>query len=147
MPVFTLEPSQSAALADTLLHALREVRDLVSRPPDVGTLERVAGILRGAKAALDEAVKVPDSRSPDTETGISRQGITLAVEESIAMLAHLKVAIGVHLTRGEPLAVQPVRAFVSTSMIIGSLLATPTLNPRLEVGGVEHHAADPFPDA
>ncbi len=147
MPVFTLEPARSAALADALLHSLREVRDLVSRPPEIGTLERVADILRGARAALDEAVTVPDSRTPGKETGISRQGISMTVDECIALLANLKVAIGLHLTRGEPLSVQPVRVFVSTSVIIGSLLATPTLDPRLEVGDVEHHAADPFPGA
>ncbi|HSD12863.1 MAG TPA: hypothetical protein VLC10_04855 [Patescibacteria group bacterium] len=147
MPVFTLEPAQSVALADSLLHSLREVRDLVSQPPDIGTLERVADILRGAKAALDEAVKVPDSRSPDRETGISRQGIIMTVEEAIALLARLKVALGMHLAKGEPLSAEPVRVFVSASVIIGSLLATPTLNPRLEVGDVEHHAADPFPGA
>ncbi|MEY4745393.1 MAG: hypothetical protein RL272_1338 [Candidatus Parcubacteria bacterium] len=147
MIAFSLDPARSVALADGLLNTLREVKDLVSRPPYEGQFERIGDLLRAAQAAVDEAVTLPPARQSGRETGISRDGILVAVDCEIALLARLKVGLGMHLAKGEPLAVDPARIFVSASVVIRSLLATPTLNPRLEVGGVEHHAADPFPDA
>lgn len=145
MQTAALEPVRAAELADRLLALLVETKEVVSHPPHPGQIDRVRDLLVAARDAVAEAVTLPPSRGDVKETSISRAGIQMAVEGEIALLARLKVALGVHLTRGDALSPPdfPRRTFVSVAVVVRSLLATPTLDPRLEVGGVDD-SADPF---
>lgn len=145
MQTAAIGPARAAELADRLLAILLETKEVVSHGPHAGQFDRIRDLLVAAKTAVDEAVTIPPSRGDGKETSISRQGILVAVEGEIALLARLKVSLGLHLTRGDALSPPdlPRRTFVSVAVVVRSLLATPTLDPRLEVRDVDD-TADPF---
>lgn len=145
MHTAAIEPVRAAELADRLLTLLVETKEVVSHPPHAGQMDRTRDLLVSAREAVEAAVTLPPPRSDGRETSISRQGILIAVEGEIALLARLKVSLGLHLTRGDALSPPdlPRRAFVSVAVVVRSLLATPTLDPRLEVRDVDD-TADPF---
>lgn len=130
-----IEPGRAAELAERLLDTLNEARDIISRPPYEGQYARLRELLLSAQAVAEETVELPPYRSDGKETGISRQGILLAVEGEIPRLANLKIAAKLHLARGDAFTEQPWRTFVSVAVVVRSLLAAPNINPGEEVSG------------
>ncbi|HTM68663.1 MAG TPA: hypothetical protein VL426_05165 [Candidatus Binatia bacterium] len=135
MEPIVIEPARASRVAEQVLAAFHEVRELADQKPHEGQFDRIRGLLQASLAVLEEVRAMSPYRSDGKETSISRAAIVMAMDGEIPRLAELKVALGIQSARGGDLPVEPIRVFVSAAVVARSILVCPPLAPRKEVSG------------
>lgn len=135
MQPIAIEPARASQVAEHVLAAFHEARDLADQKPHEGQFDRIRELLSSCIEVLSEVHALSPYRSDGKETSISRQAIVMGLDGEIARLADLKVALGLQATRGGELDIDPFRVFVSAAVVARSILVCPPLAPRKEVSG------------
>gem|GEM_PF-3945438 len=123
-----IDLEKTLAVTPQLISGIREAKRLVDEPSfEIG---RVARLIAGGRELVDEVIEFPVC-TDRTDTGISRQSISMTLDELTPLLGRLMVLLRRRESPEDDLKEQVRRVYVTTAITLNQLLATSTIKSAL----------------